>query len=41
MECPVCDGPMTHLGYFRWACDECGHDCQGELPPAASEDESA
>lgn len=32
MECPICEAPMTHLGYFSWTCDDCGHRCDGELP---------
>lgn len=27
---------MTHLGYFSWNCDHCGHRCDGELPPRVS-----
>jgi hypothetical protein len=27
---------MTHLGYFSWTCDDCGHRCDGELPPRVS-----
>jgi hypothetical protein len=23
---------MTHMGYFHWACDDCGHQCEGDLP---------
>jgi len=23
---------MTHMGYFTWSCDDCGHDCSGDLP---------
>jgi tRNA(Ile2) C34 agmatinyltransferase TiaS len=44
MECPVCEAPMTHLGYFSWTCDDCGHRCEGDLPPgqiAAAEEEGA
>jgi hypothetical protein len=36
MECPICNAPMTHLGYFSWTCDDCGHRCDGELPPRVS-----
>ena len=32
MECPNCEAPMTHMGYFTWSCDDCGHDCSGDLP---------
>ena len=39
MECPVCEEPMTHLGYFNWACDDCGHRCEGDLPRVPRTDE--
>jgi ribosomal protein L37AE/L43A len=32
MECPNCEAPMTHLGYFTWVCETCGHRCAGDLP---------
>jgi ribosomal protein L37AE/L43A len=34
MDCPVCAAPMVHMGYFSWACDDCGHSCAGDLPHA-------
>lgn len=34
MECPKCEAPMTHMGYFNWSCDDCGHNCEGDLPRA-------
>ena len=34
---------MVHMGYFSWSCDDCGHNCQGELPhehaPRAEDDD--
>jgi hypothetical protein len=34
---------MTHMGYFSWSCDDCGHGCEGDLPrdhaPDAEEDD--
>ena len=44
MECPICEAPMTHMGYFSWTCDDCGHRCDGDLPQraaAAHEEEGA
>lgn len=43
MDCPICETPMTHMGYFRWTCEDCGHCCDGELPPAdaSGEEEGA
>jgi ribosomal protein L37AE/L43A len=42
MECPICEAPMMHMGYFRWSCDDCGYSCNGDLPgdqaPAAEEE---
>lgn len=32
MTCPHCGARMIHLGYFSWACEACGHRCEGELP---------
>jgi len=31
-KCTVCYARMTHLGYFLWACTQCGHRCKGDLP---------
>lgn len=32
---------MTHLGYFSWACNGCGHRCEGELPAQPVDEETA
>jgi hypothetical protein len=32
------------MGYFKWLCDDCGHDCEGDLPrdrAARAEEEDA
>jgi hypothetical protein len=26
---------MSHLGYFSWSCEHCGHRCKGDLPGGA------
>ena len=43
MECPLCEAPMVHMGYFNWSCDDCGHHCEGDLPgthaPRVEEDD--